>query len=515
MRGLRRQRLLGALLATLASGCGDMSVEPCPRAPSPGGQPFVDETSSRGIGFEHHLATEFCDLTDTIGGPGACVFDFDGDGRLDVYLVDRAGHPNALYRNEGAAFREVAAERGADLVDVDAMGCLAFDHDGDGDSDLLVTASGPSRLLRNDAGSFVDVSEESGLGKHGGFAVSAAAGDIDGDRDLDLFVGRVVDLATCPKQCSLFPIACEAESNLLFVNEGGVFEEEAKARGLVHAEPTLATLMIDVDRDGDLDLYAGNDMGFAFPDRLYRNDGSGHFVDAAVELGLHAKGSDTMGVDVGDFDRDGNTDWLTSDFEDRPIRLLRCYDPQLPCSYEVVPDSLEHVKWGLGFVDVDQDAWLDVLVAGGHVAHLDGSPTRLFYQRDGEFIESVPRPGEALATAATGRGLSFGDLDGDGALDAVLAVAGGTPRLLMNRAAAGHALVVELDSLAAGARVTARTSEATLTEHALLGGGYAGSSAPAIHFGLGQACSADVTVHHLDGRVVEVGDVRGRIRLDR
>jgi hypothetical protein len=514
-RGDHRLRRLGLVALLVAAACGGEEVPPCPAMPSASEAPFLDATDLLGISFEHHLATEFCDLSDTIGGPGACIFDFDGDGRLDLYFVDRKGYANALYRNEGSSFRDVASERGADLVEVDAMGCLAFDHDSDGDLDLFVTANGPSRLLRNDAGFFTDVSEAAGIAGHAGFSVSAAAGDVDGDRDLDLFVARVVDLATCPEQCSLFPIACEAERNLLFINDGGVFREEGGVRGLVEAEPTLATLMVDVDRDGDLDIYAGNDMGLAFPDRLYRNDGSGHFTDVAQPLGLHAKGSDTMGVDVGDFDRDGNTDWLMSDFEDRPLRLLRCYDPSYPCSYEVVPDSLEHVKWGLGFVDFDHDGWLDVLVAGGHVAHLDGSPTRLFYQRDGEFVESVPRPGEALATPATGRGLSFGDLDGDGAIDAVVAVASARPRLLLNRAGAGHALTVGLDSLAAGARVTVTTEQGRLTEHALVGGGYAGSSDPRIHFGLGEQCDARVEVEYLDGRVDVVERARGEVRFVR
>ncbi|MBM4359975.1 MAG: CRTAC1 family protein [Deltaproteobacteria bacterium] len=505
-----RRRWLGPLLAL--SACGGDEAPPCPSPPTPGDAPFIDATDALGIAFEHHLAS---DLSDTIGGPGACVFDFDGDGRLDLYLVDRAGHPNALYRNEGATFRDVTEESGASLVGIDGMGCLAFDHDADGDLDLLVTANGPSHLLRNDAGVFTDVTEASGLATHAGFAVSASAGDVDGDRDLDLFVGRVVDLASCPEQCSLFPIACKAQQNLLFINDGGVFREEAAARGLVEAEPTLATLMVDIDRDGDLDIYAGNDMGFAFPDRLYRNDGSGHFADAAQALGLHAKGSDTMGVDVGDFDRDGNTDWLMSDFEDRPLRLIRCYDPSLPCSYEVVPDSLDHVKWGLGLVDFDQDGWLDVLVAGGHVAHLEGNPTRLFYQRAGEFVESVPRPGEALATPATGRGLSFGDLDGDGAVDAVLAVASGRPRVLLNRAHAGYGLTVTLDPLAAGARVSVTTPRGRVTEHALVGGSYAGSSDPRVHFGLGESCDARVEVDYLDGRNVVVERARGELRLHR
>jgi len=505
----------GAFALGMLCACGGERSEPCPAAPSPGPAPYLDVTDDLGIDFEHHLATDLCELTDTTGGPGVCAFDYDGDGALDLYFVERAGHPNALYRNEGGHFRDVAAEVGAELVGVDGMGCLAFDQDLDGDLDLLVTANGPLTLLRNDAGTFQDVSEPSAVSKISGFAVSASAGDVDGDRDLDLFVGRVVKLDTCPAECKLFPIACESDTNVLLINDGGVFRDESAARGITGAEPTLATLMVDIDRDGDLDIYAGNDMGFAFEDRLYRNDGSGTFADAASAFGLGVKGSDTMGVDVGDYDRDGNTDWVMSDFSDRPVRLLRCYDSKLPCSNEVVPDSLAHVKWGTGFVDVDQDGWLDVVVAGGDVATLDGSPLRLFYQRNGEFLESVPRPDEALARRVTGRGLAFGDLDGDGAVDLALAVAGGRARVLSSRAASGHALQVELGTGDVGARVSATTPEGSLVEHAVIGGSYAGSSDPRLHFGLGAHCSADVEVRYLDGHVESRSAARGLVRIER
>jgi hypothetical protein len=486
----------------VVAGCAETDdPAPCPPPPSPAaGPPFVDATIELGIDGSHHFATDFCELTDTIGGPGVCVFDRDGDGDLDIYFVDRAPYQNLLYDNVGGRFEEIGAMVGAGVMS-DSMGCLAFDRDGDGDLDLYITNVGPDQLLDNAGGVFTDVSEETGVAAvTDGFSISATAGDIDGDRDLDLFVARSVKLATCPDECFLFPIACEADTNLLLLNEGGRFVEESAVRGIVAAAPTLATVMVDIDADGDLDIYEGNDMGFAFADRMYLNDGGGHFVDGAVALGLDGVGTDTMGVDVGDYDGDGRSDMVITDFEDRPVRLYHCFDPALPCSNDVAPDSTAYVKWGVGLVDFDHDRDLDLFVASGHVAYLDGDPNYLFFnQGGGRFVVHAPLAEEALAARHVSRGTAFGDLDGDGDIDVVVATAGGRHQVLRNESAAGYSLTVALGSQAVGAMVTVQTEAGALTEHALIGGSYAGSSDPRLHFGMGEACRADVTVRYLSG----------------
>jgi len=497
------------------SACSSEPTAPCPAPPKPSAEPFVDATETLGVEATHHFATDFCKLTDTIGGPGVCLFDFDGDSDLDIYFVDRSGHSNSLFRNDGARFEEVGKSAGVALEDQDSMGCLAFDYDSDGDLDLYVTANGPDQLLRNDDGVFQDVSAAVGL-QADGFSISASAGDIDGDGDLDLFVGRAVKLATCPDECALFPIACDADSNLLFENRDGSFVDVSAARGLNAVEPTLATVMFDKDGDGDLDLYVGNDMGVYFPDRFYVNDGNGYFVDQAVPLGLDAPGTDTMGVDVGDYDQDGLTDLVITDFKHRPIRLFHCVDPELPCSNDVAPDGLDYVKWGVGFVDFDHDVDIDLMVATGDVAYLDGNPTHLYFNQGGNFVEYHGGAGSPLSAKQVSRGLAFGDLDGDGDVDAVIANAGGSHQVLLNQTAAGHSLTVELDTLAAGARVTVSSEAGKITEHAVIGGSYAGSSDPQMHFGLGASCTCELTVRYLDGSVRSLSDVAaGRVRISR
>jgi enediyne biosynthesis protein E4 len=504
---------------TGGGGAGGPACDPPPASDS--GAIFVEAASELGIDVSHHFGSDFCELTDTVGGPGVCLLDHDGDGDLDIFMPDRAGHPSHLYDNGGGSFNDVADALGLAQVASDTMGCLAFDYDGDGDRDLYLTNVGPDQLLQNDGGGFSDVTNAVGLDADG-FSVSAAAADIDADGDLDLFVGRVVDLATCPPGCFLPPSACEPASNLLFVNDGGSFSEQAVGRGIDHPAPTLTSVWFDYDGDDDLDLYVGNDMGLMFDDRLYINDGSGSFDEKGQGEGLFAPGTDTMGADVGDFDMNGTTDVVITDFKDRPIRLFECADPALPCDGKPVPDGLEYVKWSVGFEDFDQDRDLDIFTSNGDVADTGAvdpeNPSYLYFNDGtGSYSQQLPPAGSALGLARLSRGAAFGDLDRDGDVDVVIATVGGLPQVLLNDHQGGYWLDVELDSLAAGARVTVAGFNGRLTEHALIGGTYGGNNSPDLHFGLGADCVADVTVRYPDGSEMMVaGAAAGtRVRVER
>jgi hypothetical protein len=523
---IRRLPLLAAVLLTACSNGPDTTETntttsttedtgpdiACDPPASGSAVPFEDATEAWGLDFRHHAATAFCDITDTVGGPGACAFDYDGDSDIDLYFVDRAGHDNRLYRNDGGKLTDVTAESGAALPDDDSHVCLAFDHDGDGDLDLFVGNHGPDRLLRNDAGTFTDVTADAGLVEDG-FTTTAAAGDIDAVGDLDLFVGHLVTPETCPVGfCSPTPKACTAQPNALFSNEGGTFQDVTAARGITHVDPTLASVFFDLDLDGDLDLFVGNDIGSKFADRMYRNDGTGTFKDAAQGLGLELYGTDTMGVDVGDADGDGKTDLVMSDFALSPTRLVTCADPAVPCDMVgISQESTAAVKWAIALADFDHDRDLDVFTTGGDVnvpADHAGDLHQLHWN-DGKgfFTHHAPAEGEALAQRHLGRGAVFADLDGDLDLDAVIANADRPAQILLNTAAGGYALLVELDTLSAGARVSVKGKDVARMEHALVGGSYAGSSDPRLHFGLGATCAVDVTIEWPGGAKKLVEDV--------
>ena len=500
-------RLTFALMTLALIGCSEpMEAPPCDPPPEPApGAPFIDGTDQVGIDAAHHTTSDLCELSDSGAGPGVCMIDIDDDDDLDLYFVDRVGFDNRMYLNDGGSFSDITAQSGTALTASDSMGCLAFDYDGDGDSDLFVTALGPDTLLRNDGGTFVDATSEAGLGD-AGFSVSATAGDIEGDGDLDLFVGRLVQFDTCPSQdpmsmepCDQSPASCMPEINLLYENQGGTFVDVAEARGVTDVAPTLAPLFTDFDADGDVDLYIGNDIGLGWPDRMYMNDGSGSFVDRAESLSMHGPGTDTMGVDVGDFDLDGTFDMIVSDFEDRPIRLFRCR-PNASCSNEVAPEGTPYVKWAVIFEDFDHDVDLDLFATTGHVVPSEGQRSYLYFGTgDGFFNEYVPPDETGVGALRVSRGAAFGDIDNDGDVDIVIANSNDRHQVLLNQSAAGHYLRLAFDSQAAGAMVTVNTGDKTIREQLMIGGSYASSNDPRMHFGLGDACRADVSVNFLDG----------------
>ncbi len=478
-----------------------------------GPAPFVDATAASGLDFRHHAATAFCDITDTVGGPGVCAFDHDGDSDVDLYFVDRAGHPNRMFRNDGGKFTDVTEQSGAALAGDDSHSCLAFDFDADGDLDLFVGNEGPDRLLRNDGGTFTDATAEVGLAETG-FTTTATAGDIDADGDLDLFVGHLVSPETCPvPTCSPTPKACQSQPNNLYLNEGGKFVDVSEERGITHVEPTLASLFFDFDADGDLDLFVGNDIGSKNPDRLYDNDGTGTFKDRAQGLGLELFGTDTMGVDVGDADGDGKVDFVTSDFDGQPLRLVTCPDEVLPCDMVGInQESVDTVKWAVTLADFDHDRDLDIFATGGNVnvpEGYEGDRHQLHHNDgDGLFTFHQPGDGDALAQRHLGRGAAFADIDGDLDLDIIIANADRPAQLLLNQGTSGHGLLVHLPTTSAGARVTVSAKGFSRTEHALIGGSYAGSSDPRVHFGLGETCAVDVTVEWPGGQKKTFGDVK-------
>lgn len=522
----RHQGLIGVLLfVTLLGGglsCGSRPPEarPCDgggvRSDARAEPPFVEATDALGITFER-IQPGLLTMPDVIGG-GVCMFDVDGDRDLDLYFTARAPRTNRLYRNDGARFTDVTEAWRAGPPS-DTMGCLAFDADSDGDLDLLLTNWGPSALLRNEGSFFSDATAETGLVTDN-LASSATAGDMDNDGDMDLVIGRFVDPASCrscPSQgkdeCATDPHTCAPLRSLMFENRRGRFVEVGMERGIARAEPTLATVFVDFDLDGDLDLYIGNDAGRLFPDRMYLNDGTAHFTDRAAEMGLARDatehGGDTMGVAIGDYDRDGYLDLASTNIDERATLLFRCRaGPSCVDARQEGIDldaTLGTIGWGIGFIDVDNDGWIDLFNTSGGFSSADAAErSHLFWNRSGRLEHHGPGAGDALAVPGNHRGAAFGDLDGDGGVDVALGPNAGRARVLLNRAARGHHLTVALDTLSAGASVTVLVDGQTLRAPAVVGGSYLGSNSPWVSFGLGRACTATVTVRWLGGQTVTI-----------
>ena len=465
-----------ALLGLAAGACRDAPAVLAPASPAappqaPVETPFVDATADSGVAFTHsNAASAHRYLPETMGS-GVALFDYDGDDRPDIYLVNgaplgdgTAGTPSppptgALYRNLGGGrFADVTAAAGL-AVPFFGMGTAVGDVDGDGRLDLFVTGVGGDRLFRNRGdGTFEDVTAALGLAGDPGFGTSAAFLDVDGDGWLDLFVGRYVawspatDVACRPDgvhRTYCTPEVYPGESDRLFRNLGGRrFADITRAAGLFHPEgKTLGVAVFDADGDGRPDLAVANDTVRNF---LFRNRGDGTFAEEAVAAGFAFSPSGAtrggMGIAAGDLTGDGRPDLVIGNFSQEMAAFYRAVGPAQysdeAAQAGVGLPTLMSLAFGTLAFDYDGDGRLDLLFANGHIEPDISATQRLlaYAQRpqlfhnegDGAFREVRGAPGSALETPYVGRGLAAADLDGDGDLDLVLTQNGRPARLLRN-----------------------------------------------------------------------------------
>ena len=499
---------------------------------------FVEEARARGLHFAFRSGAAGEHLMPEIMGGGAALFDADGDGDLDAYLVQGGAvraepgenPPDQLFANQGGGtFEDVTAASGADERGY-GMGAAVGDADGDGRPDLFVANLGADALLANDGGLvFRDVTATARLGDDG-WSTSAAFLDGDGDGDLDLYVARYLvwdpdqelacsnDMGT-PDYCS--PTAYGAPAlDLYYENEGAGIFRDASARAGVQAEAGngLGVACADFDRDGFTDVFVANDQN---ANHLWRNRGGGTFEDAAYTRGVafdrDGKAKAGMGVAVADVDEDGDEDLLVCNLQRETDSFFvneGAFFADRTHRAGLAQRSRALTRFGAGFADFDQDGRLDLFLANGRVmrrapAHVAGDdyaePKLLFRGGPGGVFSEVPNGGTAEPLPATSRGAAFGDVDGDGAVDVLVVNRDAPAQLYLNRAPARGAWIGlrVLDAHGAdalGAALELRAGARQLRREVRSASSYLCASSAVVHVGLGAAAGLDsVRVRWPDG----------------
>ena len=520
--------LLGALaLVSVGVGCGRSPEKKETAATQGSAAKFVDRAVEAGLDFTFKPPGKPpLNILQTIGN-GAAFLDADNDGNLDILLV--AEQP-ALFHGDGKGrFSNATAGSGLDQLRGHFLGCAVGDIDNDGDSDVYISGYREGRLLRNDRGKFTDISANSGIRKQP-WGTSATFTDLDQDGLLDLFVCNYVLFTpqTKPQLC-YFPMADDKNKKLLsscgpkyyqpdfatvWRNTGtGRFEDKTKAWGAdKHTGKGLGAVAIDIDGSGRDSIAVANDE---MAGNLFLNTGGGKLKDIAVEANVaydrdgnvHAG----MGIDWGDYDNDGKPDLIVTTFRNESKSLYRndgdrlFTDVSFPSG--IGRSAFTYVSFGVKFLDFDNDGWLDVAMASGHVQDNIQQLEDTTYRQPTVLLQNKGATGKALFDDVTkisgigetgnivGRGLAVGDYDNDGKTDLLVIDSDGKPLLLHNETTtANHWVRFSLEGSgksnrsAHGAIVTIELEDGTKrTRHCQTDGSYLSASDPRVHFGIGSA----------------------------
>ena len=506
------------------------------------GPRFHDATREAGIYFAHVNGANGQKFVIETVGPGGGFFDYDGDGRLDIYLINGAAVPgteyatppqNALYRNRGdGSFADATARAGVGDTGY-GMGCAVGDIDNDGDLDLYVTNFGANALYENRGdGTFADATAKAGVGDER-WGASAAFADIDRDGFVDLYVGNYHNFSygnhrLCAEGGSGLQLYCGPEafdgvSDVLYRNQGdGTFADITAAAGLASDKgKELGVVFGDVDLDGDPDLYLANDKTLNF---LYINDGGGRFAEEGLLAGTaYNEDGDVeagMGVDMGDYDHDGFPDLFVTNFQWETNTLYKNLGDGSFVDETFLAGlgrgSIPYLSWGTRFFDVDHDGDRDLFIANGHLeSDVEQYEDTTFPQRnqlflnvgDGRYEEFIPTD-DALALERVSRGAAFGDYDDDGDIDVLVANIATPPTLMRNDGAAGRWLRLRLagtrsNRAAIGARVEVHGGGLVQTDEVRSGASYLSQSDLRLHFGLGDAKVVERVVVYWPSGLVE------------
>jgi hypothetical protein len=499
---------------------------------------LVDITASTKIHFEHLSSPEQKYIVESMSG-GVALIDYDGDGWPDIYFTNAPSVSMAMsgqkarsalyHNNHDGTFTDVTDKAGVGYP-CWAMGVAVGDFNNDGLPDMIVSCFDGVVLYRNNGdGTFTDVTKAAGLDKDHGWATGVTFGDYDGDGNSDLFVPHYVALdmndlplfgskTTCKYheiavQCG--PRGLKGSPDALYRNNGdGTFTDVSKAAGVDDPNDYfgLGAVWSDLGNDGKLDLFVAND---GEPNYLYRNDGTGHFKDIALEAGVAVSEDGVeqanMGVALGDYQNTGRMSIAVSHFSDEYATLFR-NDGNLSFTdvshmAGIAKPSVPFVGWGDAFVDLDNSGWLDLVLVNGHVypqvdnmkAGTSYREPKLVYlnQHNGTFREDGAATGSAVSSPQVSRGMAVGDLFHRGVLDLVVENLVGSPMILEAKPdPANHWVSFALEGspknkLALNARIRVTTGKLQQLGEIRSGGSYLSQSDLKLHFGLGEAKTID------------------------
>ena len=498
---------------------------------------FVDITAKLGVRFQQQASkTSKKYLLETMGS-GVALFDYDNDGRLDIFFAngariddpmpkgsipqkDNPKYWNRLFHQKADGTFEDVTEKAGLSGSTYSTGVAVGDYDNDGFEDLFVAGYGHSTLYHNNGdGTFSDVTAASGVGGSG-WATSAAWVDYDNDGRLDLVVARYMewdfDDIYCGHREEGFRSYCHPDlfkpvSLLLYHNDGnGKFTEVAQKAGMAKPAKGLGLAIADYDHDGWMDIFLAND---SIPEYLFHNKGNGTFEEIGLVSGAGLDGSGAsyagMGVDFEDYNNDGWPDIVVTDLANQKYALYtNAGDGTF--NYSSVSSGLGaitllHSGWGVRFLDYDNDGWKDLFIVQSHVMdtiqinepHLRYLESPLLLKNDGgkKFVDVSAQSGEIFQQKWAARGMAVGDIDNDGKVDVVVTSLDGPAWVLHNETATNnHWITLKLVGVksnrdAIGAQIKISTSQGDQYATVTTASSYQSSSDKRVHFGLGPATS--------------------------
>ncbi len=508
-----------------------------------------DVTEQTGIDFKHTDGSSGQRYICENMTAGLALFDYNGDGRLDVYLLNGAPLPgtqaeklptNRLFRNDGAwKFTDVTDGSGVGDTGY-GLGATAGDYDNDGDQDLYISNFGPNVLYQNNGdGTFSNVTAAAGVENGERFGAGVCFLDMDGDGDLDLYAANYI-LFSCDMHIPhtimgipsyRAPHHYEPDPDTLYRNNGdGTFADVSETSGVAACAGTgMGMVCADYDNDGDTDVIVCNDVMANF---VFENVGSGKFEEVGLITGMAHDASggwlSSMGVDCADYNNDGLLDFFMTDYQgEMPI----LYENSGQGFFEDATfraragiKAFPHVNWGTGFADFDNDGDRDLFIACGHLqdnirlrddtTDYDVRNILLLNDGAGKFRDISAEAGDGMSPKFSSRGTGFGDLDNDGDMDAVILNSRREPTILRNDSPNDHHWVqirlqgAKTNRDGVGAKVTVVAGDLTQVDEVHSGRGFQSHSGSLLHFGLRQGEQIDrIEVRWIGGDVDVFRDV--------